>query len=220
MFILQLQEAGRVPKLAPETQQARRDHILAAAERCFIEKGFHAATMAGICGEAGVSPGALYTYFSSKEDLIAGLCEREKDRFAKELARITEAAGFFAALQSLAEQYCCQEPIGKVRLHIEIAAEAGRNAAIGRTVRKMDRVVHSILAALIEREKKCGRIAPELPAETVARAMGALGDGLFLKRAADSDFDPKRIIPAVMTMISALLTPVSPSEPEERRKDS
>ena len=112
-----------MPKLAPQTQAARRERILAAAERCFIEKGFHPATMADICREAGVSPGALYTYFVSKEELIAGLCEREKERFAQELAAIAGATGFLAALQSLAEQYCCNEPAGKVRLHIEIAAE-------------------------------------------------------------------------------------------------
>ena len=49
-----------MPKLAPKTQQARREHILDAAERCFVNKGFHPATMDGICREAGVSPGALY----------------------------------------------------------------------------------------------------------------------------------------------------------------
>src|SRR5215468_5981470 len=172
-----------MPRLAPEIQWARREHILAAAERCFIEKGFHPATMADICREAGVSSGALYTYFTSKEDLIAGLCEREKDRFTTELARITETVDILAALQSLAEQYCCNEPIEKVRLHMEIAAEAGRNETIGRTVREMDRIVCDGLAGILEREKAQGRIAPELPAGIIVRVMCALGDGLFLRRA-------------------------------------
>jgi RND family efflux transporter MFP subunit len=211
---------GSVPKLAPETQQARRERILDAAERCFIEKGFHPATMADICREAGVSPGALYIYFTSKEDLIAGLCEREKDRFTNELARITGTVDILAALQSLAEQYCCNEPIEKVRLHMEIAAEAGRNETIGRTVREMDRIVCEGLTALLEREKERGRIAPELPADTIVRAMGALGDGLFLRRAADPHFDPRPIIPVMMTMISALLAPRPPSKPSPERKRS
>ena len=38
-----------MPKLAPKTQRARRGHILDAAERCFIAKGFHHATMDDIC---------------------------------------------------------------------------------------------------------------------------------------------------------------------------
>jgi TetR/AcrR family transcriptional regulator, repressor for uid operon len=207
-----------VPKLAPQTQHARREHILDAAERCFIDKGFRHATMDDICREAGVSSGAVYIYFVSKEALIVGLCEREKDRFGKELAQITEASDFLAALHAMAEQYCCQEPIEKVRLHVEIGAEAGRNEVIGNTVRSMDALVRASLVQLLERERELGRISPELPVETIVRAMGALGDGLFLQRALDPKFDPKPIIPAMMTMVSALLRPTSTSVPRQTRK--
>ena len=196
-----------MPKLAPGTQQARRDRILDAAERCFVEKGFHPATMADICRQAGVSPGALYTYFASKEALISGLCEREKDRFTGELARITGKLDFLTALRLLAEQFCCHEPIGKVRLHLEIAAEASRNGLIGQTVREMDKIVRTSFVELLNREKELGRISPAVPVETIVRTMGALGDGLFIKRAIDPDFDPQPLIPAMMTMISALLAP-------------
>ena len=142
-----------MPKLAPKTQRARRGHILDAAERCFIAKGFHHATMDDICREAQVSPGALYTYFVSKEALIIGLCEREKDRFGKDLAKMTEATDFLAALRCMTEHYCCNEPIEKVRLHVEIGAEAGRNALIGNTVRAIDKAVSESFVHLLERKR-------------------------------------------------------------------
>ncbi len=202
-----------MPKLAPETQQARREHILDAAEHCFINKGFHHATMDDICREARVSPGALYTYFVSKEALIIGLCEREKDRFGNELANIAESSDFLAGLHRLAEQYCCNEPIAKVRLHVEIGAEAGRNPVIGNTVRGNDNAVRESLVNLLERERDQGRIKPTAPIEVIVRAMTALGDGLFLRRSLDPHFDPKPIIPAMMTMIEALLAPATRSCP-------
>ena len=62
-----------MPKLKPDTQRARREHILDAAEQCFARAGFHRTTMQDICRDAAVSPGALYVYFASKEDLIAGI---------------------------------------------------------------------------------------------------------------------------------------------------
>jgi TetR/AcrR family transcriptional regulator, repressor for uid operon len=65
-----------MPKLKPETQQARRESILDAAEMCFARSGFHRSTMQDICKAAGISPGALYVYFASKEDLIAGIVDR------------------------------------------------------------------------------------------------------------------------------------------------
>ena len=207
-----------MPKLAPRTQQARREHILDAAERCFINKGFHHATMDDICREAHVSPGALYTYFVSKEALIIGLCEREKDRFGKELAKMTEAPDFLAALRSMAEQYCCNEPIEKVRLHVEIGAEAGRNVVIGNTVREIDLGWTTSLIHILEREREQGRINPKAPIDIIVRAMGALGDGLFLRRSLDPHFDPKSIIPAMMTMIEALLAPVPLASPAEKNR--
>jgi len=207
-----------MPKLAPRTQHARREHILDAAERCFINKGFHHATMDDICREAHVSPGALYTYFVSKEALIIGLCEREKDRFGKELAKMTEAPDFLAALRSMAEQYCCNEPIEKVRLHVEIGAEAGRNAVIGNTVREIDLGWTTSLIHILERERDQGRIKPKVPIDIIVRAMCALGDGLFLRRSLDPHFDPKSIIPAMMTMIEALLAPVPLASPAEKNR--
>lgn len=207
-----------MPKLAPKTQHARREHILDAAERCFISKGFHHATMDDICREAQVSPGALYTYFVSKEALIIGLCEREKDRFGKELAKMTEATDFLAALQCMAEQYCCNEPIEKVRLHVEIGAEAGRNALIGNTVRSIDKAVNGGFIELLERERDQGRIKPKVPIEIIVGAMRALGDGLFLHRSLDPHFDPKSIIPAMMTMIEALLAPMPLASPDQKNR--
>ena len=207
-----------MPKLAPKTQHARREHILDAAERCFIGKGFHHATMDDICREAQVSPGALYTYFVSKEALIIGLCEREKERFGKELAKMTEATDFLVGLRCMAEQYCCNEPIEKVRLHVEIGAEAGRNALIGNTVRSIDKAVNEGFIELLERERDQGRIKPKMPLEIIVGAMGALGDGLFLRRSLDPHFDPKSLIPAMMTMIEALLAPVPLASPDEKNR--
>jgi TetR/AcrR family transcriptional regulator, repressor for uid operon len=204
MFPRQLET---MPKLAPKTQHARRERILDAAERCFVSKGFHQATMDDICREASVSPGALYTYFASKEALIAGLCEREIERFNNDLAQVTAVDGVLAALRSLAEKYCCDEPAEKVRLHVEIAAEAGRNPLIGDTVRGMDKVCREGLCQLLETEVKRGAIRPTVPIEVVVRAMYAFGDGLFLSRSLDPDYDPKQMIPAMMIMVEALLAP-------------
>ena len=131
---------------------------------------------------------------------------------------MAETSGFLGALPSLAEQYCCHEPLEKVRLHIEINAEAGRNAQIANTVRGIDEAVSSHLVHLLERDRELGRIAPKLPVEIVVRAIGALGDGLFLRRSLDPDFDPKSIIPAMMTMIEALLAPKPPVKPGERKE--
>ena len=201
-----------MPKLSYEKQIERREHILNAAERCFTKTGFRTATMHDICDGAGISSGALYTYFSSKEGLIIGLCERERDRFRNDLARLSGADDFFAALRAMAEHYTCDEPMDKVRLHVEIGAEATRNEVIQRTVHETDLSIRQAFAELLDRQRKLGKIELKFPVEVVIRAMAAIGDGLFWHRAVSPDFDPKPIIPAMMAMVSALIAPVQPAE--------
>jgi AcrR family transcriptional regulator len=53
-----------------EYRAARRDEIVDAALRVFLRKGFHAASMADIISESGLSAGAIYGYFDSKAALI------------------------------------------------------------------------------------------------------------------------------------------------------
>lgn len=112
-----------MPKLAPETHSAKRTHILDAAERCFARSGFHRATMNEICKEARVSPGAFYVYFASKEELIAGLCERECATFADMLAGTADAEDLVSAITGLAGQCPILQSPEKLKLHADIAAE-------------------------------------------------------------------------------------------------
>ena len=102
-----------MPKLKPDTQRARREHILEAAELCFARAGFHRTTMQDICKEAAVSPGALYVYFDSKEALIAGICERERAEFAENFASLAEAPDFLGTLGAMGEEYFVNQPAHK-----------------------------------------------------------------------------------------------------------
>src|SRR5436190_16430993 len=59
-----------VPRLTPERREARRAEILAAARRCFARDGFHPTSMPDIAREAGLSTGAFYRYFTSKDEVV------------------------------------------------------------------------------------------------------------------------------------------------------
>src|SRR5260370_36600230 len=65
-----------MPKVSGEYRQERRAQILAAARRCFIRQGFQETSMADLLAEAGLSSGAVYNYFSSKEEVILAIAEQ------------------------------------------------------------------------------------------------------------------------------------------------
>jgi TetR/AcrR family transcriptional repressor of uid operon len=199
-----------MPKLKPDIQRARREHILDAAEQCFGRAGFHRTTMHDICREAGVSPGALYVYFDSKEALIAGICERDRQEFAERLDTLAAAPDFLEALRALGEQYFLEEPAGSHRMCIEIGLESTRNPRIGEIFQRIDRYVAEGFEKLFAKLQAEGRIAPALDIPTTAKAFMVVADGMFWRRAVDPAFDPAKVMPAVLQLIGALLNPVAP----------
>jgi AcrR family transcriptional regulator len=58
------------------SEEARRKQILDAAEKVFVARGIDKARMDDIVEEAGLSKGALYWYFKSKDALIRALLDR------------------------------------------------------------------------------------------------------------------------------------------------
>lgn len=200
-----------MPKLDEKTQLARRERIIDAAERCFARQGFHRTSMQDICREAGISAGALYLYFTSKEDLIAGICERQKTEIAQALASVSEAPDFMQALARIAQTYCIEKPEEELRLQVEINAEALRNPAIGRIVREIDAFVLDSFTRLIADARAKRRIDPAIEPALVAQILTILGDGIFLHRAMDPEFDVKACLPVVLSLVSQLMRPVEKS---------
>lgn len=202
-----------MPKLTPETQKARRERILDAAERCFANAGFHRCTMQEICKEAGISPGALYVYFASKEELIAGIVERDRNKLASKLAELTDAPDLLSALAKLGEHYTIEEPHYKRVLNIEIGCEATRNAAVGETFRSVDEFCRQNFEQVFERARQDGKIAPRDDSRTLSEVLSLIGDGLFWRCAVDPSFDVQKILPVIVSLVSTLLNPVeAPSQ--------
>ncbi len=54
----------------------RPDEIVAAALEVFAEKGFAAARLEDIAARAGVSKGAIYLYFATKQDIFRAVVEQ------------------------------------------------------------------------------------------------------------------------------------------------
>jgi AcrR family transcriptional regulator len=199
-----------MPKLKPDVQRARREHILDAAERCFARSGFHRTSILDICTEASVSPGALYVYFDSKEALIAGISERDRAEFADRLAALATAPDFLEALRALGDHYFLEEPVETHRMCIDIGLESTRNARIGEIHQRFERFITDGFEKLFQKLKDEGRIAPPLDIPTTVKAFMVISDGMFWRRAVDPEFDPKTVMPAVLQLITELLKPVAP----------
>ena len=60
-----------------QEEQSTQDKILSSAKQEFLEKGFLNASLRNIVKNAGVTTGAFYGYYDSKEALFAALVEEQ-----------------------------------------------------------------------------------------------------------------------------------------------
>lgn len=135
--------------------ELRRDRVIEAARKLFIENGFHATGIAQIAKTSGVAVGQLYRDFSAKEDIVAAIVSADCCHFmAAESLRTAIAASDADAVRRWIHQMILSEdeeddPDG-ARLFAEIVAEAGRNARIAAIFRGVDDDVRVLLLNALE----------------------------------------------------------------------
>ena len=207
-----------VPRVSAAHEQDVRDRILAAATKVFSEKGYHSSTIQDVVRESGLSVGAIYTYFSGKEELIRLSCDqiatRGLEQLAERLAPATSTAERLAiAIRLYVETIDDYEGApGQVTL-LQAWAEADREPA-----------VREMLAGRRERLVGAGRVliaqgiaSGELPAwldvDAVTRGFLAMLDGLLLQRVeSGSAYRPAELERRATAMLELLLA-ARPSKP-------
>lgn len=68
-----------------QQKQARREAVLVAARKLFVDSGFFNVSISQIAREAGVAKGTVYLYFQTKEEIFMALCSSDMNAWAEEL---------------------------------------------------------------------------------------------------------------------------------------
>jgi TetR/AcrR family transcriptional regulator, transcriptional repressor for nem operon len=85
---------------------ATRQHILEVASKCFRREGVSAAGISGIMGEAGLTNGAFYPHFGSKEELVR---EAVANALAEQQHRLEENQQAGVDLERVIRSYLSQD---------------------------------------------------------------------------------------------------------------
>jgi len=203
-----------MPKVSQDHMDGRRQQILRAAGRCFAGQGFHATTMQDIIKASGLSAGAIYNYFASKEDIIVAIAAERHDR---EAALFHAAAGEpdpYVAVQRLAramfEQLSEAGQDEERRVGVQLWAEALGNDKLSGMAKEGTAEPYRVLSALVERMKASGELPAELDSGAMARVMIALFQGLVLQKCRDKDLDMQACTDVVLLLWQGLRIVPSP----------
>jgi AcrR family transcriptional regulator len=198
-------------------QSDRRAEILAAAQRCFAQNGFHQTSMQEICAAAGMSPGNLYRYFPSKEAIIAGIAERDRAEVGAQFANAQFTTDFFATFAALARHHFVERTAEEVGLCAEIMTESRRNPTIAKIMQDFDQEVRERLISMLRTAAERGDISAAIDFEGVVTMMMVIADGVWWRRAVDPNFNAEAVLPIFMDITRYMLLGGSGGESAKAR---
>ena len=198
-----------MPKVSKAYLNGRRAEVLDAATECFSRNGFHRTTMQDIVEESRLSPGAIYNYFQSKEEIIEAIAD---ERHARERAAIREARehkSVAAAMTQIRTAFFSplKEPERRrqLRMGVQLWAEGLRNPRILKIIKKGFAEPHRLLTELIAGAQGRGEISKALDAGAFARMMIAVFQGFVLQLAWDPRTPIEPYVETLEQLFQALL---------------
>lgn len=175
------------------TRDDTREKLFEAAARVFEEQGIGGASIEVIAAAAGLTRGAFYSNFNSKDELIIAMLEDHVEqsigRNLDLLAKHKDPADFIEALKTMDRSR--QDPLGRSPLlHMEMILFVARAEKRRPELAKRLRARRKLIADIVETtSRNSGRNPAFNPAWTGAILL-AMEDGFRLHRLIDPETTP------------------------------
>lgn len=207
-----------MPRISDSRRDSRRQQILDAALACFSENGFHQTGMAEIVRRSGMSHGAVYVYFQSKDDIIEVLAD-DRHRNEANLNSVAHQAedpikGLHALVRAYAEDLNDPAAAPRRRVGVHGWAEALRNPRVHARVVEGIGIPRGLIARLIETAQNRGQVSNDLSADAIARSIVALFQGLVLQSTWGEAID----LEACVTVVERMLQGLEQAAPRGKRR--
>jgi len=205
-----------VPKISPAQEQQRRKQILNAAMACFARQGYHATSMDDVVRESGLSVGAIYSYFPSKEELFLALSDDRTDQTLAYLNDLFRRPGPMAEKTRQAVDYffdlLSDQLLTLARVSVEFMIEAAKSDRVKERQERRCESVRQFMHWLLTESQRRGEIRENVDVDAAAELMMALNEGiLILSVAGMRSVSLERLKPAYLALLNAgLSSPRSP----------
>lgn len=172
------------------TRAQTRARLLKAAGEVFAARGYHGASLEDVAGAAGLTKGAVYSSFASKDQLFYELMhERIEERLAFVAQAIDPQASPLQAAQHAGSALAdlSAEQSDWHMLFIEFWAYAVRDPERRREFARRRREVRKLIAGFLDRQAAAHEIPLPASSEQLTVAILALSNGVSIERIADPE---------------------------------
>lgn len=188
-----------MPKISDAKRTERRTQILNAAWTCFQREGLQATTMNDIIRASGLSAGAVYSYFRSKDELILAALTTSLSGIRALLEPMFEMSPAPAPDELLSEiaaaidGFTRRDGFDLKRLALLGWSEAQRNETLRQTMRAFYTAFRHQLEGAAKDWRRTGLIGQSSDTENVAKALMSLILGFIVQSAIMGDTRPASI---------------------------
>jgi TetR/AcrR family transcriptional regulator, transcriptional repressor of aconitase len=185
-----------VPKISDERRTERREQILEGARRCFAVNGYEGATVVKLEGETGLSRGAIFNYFPSKEDLFIELAVRDSAR----MSEIWVNDGLEAVVREVVEL----DPAW-LSVYLELFRRVRTDADFRERIEARQKAVAPANRARVEQAQRDGEFRDDIAPKDIGTFVNLVLNGLALMRAGGEE------LPSTDLVLELLLDAIGPA---------
>nr|WP_144925228.1 TetR family transcriptional regulator [Paenibacillus bovis] len=172
------------PKVSEEYKRERKKEIVEIARKVFIKKGFVHTSMQDIMDNAGISRGALYSYFDNIEDVFLEVLKYDDQKDIQYLVPSDEGSIWLQLKNWVEEQQSYVERIDQTLLYARAEFFLSSNYANDKDnfpyiSERYNRIVEAIEEVLNEGKRK-GEFRPQQSTRSIARYLISFINGLML----------------------------------------
>ena len=184
-----------MPKISDERRAERLEQILVGARRCFAENGYEGATVAKLEREIGLSRGAIFNYFPSKEDLFVELAVRDSAR----MSEIWREQGLEAIVHEVMEL----DPAW-LSVYLELFRRVRNDEDFRERIESRQKEIAPANRARIEEAQRSGEFRDDLGPREIGIFVNLVLNGLALMRAGGEE------LPSTDLVLSLLRDAIGP----------
>jgi AcrR family transcriptional regulator len=174
-----------VPKISEERKAARREQILNAARRCFAEYGYEGATVIRLEQATGLSRGAIFNYFPSKEDLFIELVTRDEAR----ISQLWVHEGLEAVIHEIREV----DP-NWLAVYLELVRRVRTDQDFRKRLEERYQELIPANRARLEEARRTGELRSDVPVKQLGQFLNLILNGIAVQLAAGEDVPSTKLI--------------------------
>jgi len=174
-----------MPKISEERKAERREQILAGARSCFAEHGYEGATVARLESAIGLSRGAIFNYFPSKEALFVELAVRDSAR----MSELWRNEGLEAVVREVLEL----DPAW-LGVNLELIRRVRTDADFHDRIEARQQELVVVNRERLEEAQRAGEFRDDLEPKEIGAFVNLVLNGLALQRASGDEPPPAELV--------------------------